>query len=196
MGPVNLVEILAIALGLSMDAFAVSLGAGAADRTIAPRAVFRLSFHFGLFQCLMPIAGWWLGVAVVSLVAPVDHWIAFGLLTLVGVRMIGAGLDPHGESWRGDPSRGLTLVMLAVATSVDALAVGLSLAMLGTAIWVPAVVIGLVTGGLSVVGVRLGSRLGRRFGKRMEIGGGALLIVIWGPNRDRARGGMRWPNPE
>jgi len=175
---VSLVEILAIAVGLSMDAFAVSLGAGAADRAIGARATFRLSFHFGLFQCLMPIAGWLLGETIVWLVAAFDHWIALGLLALVGARMIRAGFAKNGEPWRGDPSRGLTLVVLAVATSIDALAVGLSLAMLGTAVWVPAVVIGLITGSLSVAGVRLGSRLGRAFGKRMEIAGGVVLIAI------------------
>jgi len=171
-------EILLIAIGLSMDAFAVSLGASAAQRDMGGRAAFRLSFHFGLFQFMMPVLGWALGATVVAYVAAFDHWIAFGLLSIVGVRMIRAGFDHEVTAWRGDPSRGWTLVMLSVATSIDALAVGLTLAMLGTAIWYPSVIIGLVAGGLSFMGIRLGSRLGRTFGKRMEIAGGALLLGI------------------
>jgi putative Mn2+ efflux pump MntP len=171
-------EILLIAIGLSMDAFAVSLGAGAAGRDMGGRAAFRLSFHFGLFQFMMPVAGWFLGAHVVAYFAAFDHWIAFGLLSIVGVRMIRAGFDPRFATWRGDPSRGWTLVMLSLATSIDALAVGLTLAVLGIAIWYPSVVIGLVTGGLSLTGVRIGSRLGRTLGTRMEIAGGVLLLAI------------------
>ena len=174
----TLLEILAIAVGLAMDAFAVSLGAGAANRAISRRAAFRLAFHFGLFQFLMPLAGYLLGAGIVGYFGTVDHWIAFALLAFVGVRMVRAGVDHQTETWRGDPSRGWTLVMLAVATSLDALAVGLSLAMLGAAIWYPAAVIGLITAGLSVAGVRLGTRLGSAFGKRMEVAGGLLLIAI------------------
>ena len=171
-------EILLIAIGLSMDAFAVSLGASAAERDMGGRAGFRLSFHFGLFQFLMPVLGWALGATVVAYVAAFDHWIAFGLLSIVAIRMIRAGFDHEVTAWPGDPSRGWTLVMLSVATSIDALAVGLTLAMLGTAIWYPSVVIGIVAGGLSFAGIRLGSRLGRTFGKRMEITGGVLLLAI------------------
>ena len=171
-------EILLIAIGLSMDAFAVSLGASAAERDMGGRAAFRLSFHFGLFQFMMPVLGWVLGATVVAYVAAFDHWIAFGLLSIVAIRMIRAGFDHEVTAWPGDPSRGWTLVMLSVATSIDALAVGLTLAMLGTAIWYPSVVIGLVAGGLSFTGIRLGSRLGRTFGKRMEIAGGVLLLGI------------------
>lgn len=171
-------EILLIAAGLSMDAFAVSLGASAAEPDMGGRAAFRLSFHFGLFQFMMPVLGWFLGAHVVAYFAAFDHWVAFGLLSLVGVRMIRAGLDRQVTAWRGDPSRGWTLVILSVATSIDALAVGLTLALLGTAIWYPSVVIGVVTGGVSFMGIRLGNRLGRAVGKRMEIAGGALLVAI------------------
>lgn len=174
----SFLEILAIAVGLAMDAFAVSLGAGAANRAIGTRAAFRLAFHFGLFQFLMPVAGYLLGAGIVGYLGGVDHWIAFALLAFVGVRMVKSGVDHHAETWKGDPSRGWTLVMLAVATSLDALAVGLSLAMLGTAIWYPAAVIGVITAGLSIAGVRLGARLGSVFGKRMEVAGGLLLILI------------------
>jgi len=171
-------EILMIAVGMAMDAFAVSLGAGASGHARDGRAVFRLSFHFGLFQFLMPVIGWFLGSTIAPYITAIDHWIAFGLLAFVGVRMIRSGLDAGQEPLCNDPSRGLTLVALCVATSIDALAIGLSLAMLRVTIWYPSVVIGVVTGALSLVGLGLGTRLGVRFGKRMEIVGGAILVGI------------------
>lgn len=171
-------EILTIAIGLAMDAFAVSLGAGATAYARSPRARFRLSFHFGLFQCLMPIGGWLLGNSVASRIHAIDHWVAFILLAIVGSRMIYAAFAPGDTFYSRDPSRGTTLVMLAVATSIDALAVGLSLAMLEVGIWYASVTIGLITGLLSLLAIRLGNRLGERFGKGMEAAGGVLLLAI------------------
>jgi putative Mn2+ efflux pump MntP len=174
----NLVEVLLIALGLAMDAFAVCLGAGTTQHINGPRPVFRLSFHFGLFQAIMPVLGWIVGTTVEQWIAPVDHWIAFGLLAFVGVRMVRSGLQSEDEADTVDPSRGATLIMLSVATSIDAFAVGLSLAVLNVGIIYPAIVIGLVAGGMSLLGLALGSRLGKTFGKRMEIIGGIILIAI------------------
>lgn len=171
-------EILAVAVGLSMDAFAVSLGAGATPYARSRRARFRLSFHFGLFQCLMPVVGWALGSTVAPYIASVDHWVAFGLLAIVGGRMIEAARSGEETTFTRDPSRGLTLVMLAVATSIDALAVGLTLAMLDVGIWYASAVIGIVTGLLSLAAVHLGNRLGARFGRRMEVAGGVILLAI------------------
>jgi len=178
-----LYEILVIAVGLAMDAFAVSLSAGASGYASTVRPMFRLSFHFGLFQFMMPVLGWYAGSHVAHLITAVDHWIAFGLLVLVGLRMIrSAGKDPDSISRPGiigvDHSRGFNLIMLSVATSIDALAVGLSLAMLQLDIWYPSVVIGFITAMLSIIGLRLGNRLGVRFGQRMERIGGILLIII------------------
>jgi putative Mn2+ efflux pump MntP len=174
----NLAEILLIAFGLAMDAFAVCLGAGTTQHIKGPRPVFRLAFHFGLFQALMPILGWLVGSTINQWIAPVDHWIAFALLAFVGVRMIRSGLDTDGESHSTDPSRGATLIMLSVATSIDAFAVGLSLAVLGVDIILPSIIIGLVAGGMSLLGIFLGGRLGKTFGKRMEVVGGLILIAI------------------
>jgi len=174
----SLLDVLMIAVGLAMDAFAVSLGAGASGQAVGGRAEFRLSFHFGLFQFLMPVAGWFLGVRIAAFLSSIDHWIAFGLLVFVGVRMIRAGFDKNGETYTTDPSRGFTLVLLATATSIDALAIGLSLGMLRVRIWYPSVIIGIVTGGLTLLGMRLGTRLGIRFGKHMEVVGGAILILL------------------
>jgi manganese efflux pump family protein len=169
-------DILFIALGLSMDALAVSLGAAA--RPMAPRATFRLSFHFGLFQCLMPIAGWLLGSGVARLVMSVSGPIACVVLTAVGGHMVYAGVRGEENTWRTDPSKGMTLVMLSVATSLDAFAIGFSLAIIGTPILYAALIIGIVTGALSLVGVRLGARLGKGIGRPMEIVGGVILIGI------------------
>ena len=174
----SFVEILFLAVGLAMDAFAVSLAAGTNKETNGFRPTFRLSFHFGLFQFLMPILGWALGTKLAGAIQAFDHWIAFGLLAFVGARMIHAGLTSPDDAPRKDPSRGLTLIGLCVATSIDALAVGLSLAFLRVDIWYPSVVIGVVTAALSVVGLRLGNHAGKFLGRRMEVVGGVLLILI------------------
>ena len=174
----DFLSILLIAIGLAMDALAVSLGIGTTRYAIGWRSLFRLSFHFGLFQFLMPIVGWMAGLSIQRVISSFDHWIAFGLLAFVGVRMIRSGLDTDGESHSTDPSHGGTLVLLSVAVSIDALAIGLSLAMLGVSIFYPAVIIGLVTAGLSLIGLQVGGTLGQVFGKRMEVLGGIILIGI------------------
>lgn len=171
-------DILVIALGLAMDAAAVSLAASAAGWARDRRAVFRLSFHFGLFQFLLPLAGWGLGMGLVSFVRAVSHWVAFGLLVFVGGRMVKEGMGPSDAGSGKDPSKGLTMVMLSVAVSIDALAVGLSLAMLDVGIWTPAAVIGVVTALMSLLAIGVGKRLGALYGKRMEIAGGLVLMLI------------------
>ena len=171
-------ELFAVAVALAMDAFAVSLAAGATPYARTARARFRLSFHFGLFQSLMPIAGWLVGTSLARAIESLDHWVAFGLLAFVGVRMLIAAFREEATTPRRDPSRGATLVMLSIATSIDALAVGLSLAMLEVAIWYASAIIGVVTGLLSLAAIRLGNRLGARFGQRMEAAGGTILVAI------------------
>ncbi len=161
-----------------MDAFAVALGVGSLQVSNGPRPTFRLSFHFGLFQFLMPILGWAAGSGVARLMSSVDHWVAFALLAFVGGRMVRSGLDADGESYAADPTRGRTLVMLSVATSIDAFAVGLSLAMLDINIMYPSTIIGIVAAGFTLLGLQLGNRLGQWFGKRMEVIGGAVLMFI------------------
>ncbi len=173
-----LIDVLLIAVGLAMDACVVAAGAGASGRSSGNRATFRLGFHFGLFQFLMPILGWFAGLAIAGAIASVDHWIAFVLLAIVGGRMIRSGIKGDDDSGAGDPSKGWSLIILSIATSIDALAVGFSLAMIGVDIWFPAVVIGLVTAAMSVAGLRLGAKLGGRFGHRMEMVGGVVLIFV------------------
>ena len=172
------VEVLIIAVSMAMDATAVCLGVGTTAHATALRSRMRLAFHFGLFQFLMPVLGWFAGVTIAPLVHAFAPWLSFGLLAFVGVRMIRSGLDPDSDCYPDDPTRGWTLVMLSVATSIDALAIGLTLALLRVSIWYPTTVIGVVTFVMSLMGLRLGNRLGEKFGKRMEIVGGAVLILI------------------
>ena len=171
--------LLLIAIGLAMDCFAVSLGVGTAGTATGVRPTFRLFFHFGIFQAGMTLLGWLAGKTVVTYIAFIDHWVAFGLLSFVGVRMIRGGLRKDAtEPAIPDPSRGMTLVILSIATSIDALAVGLSLALLSVNVFWSALLIGGVTAVLSLMGLLLGKQLGLRFGKSMEVLGGIILIGI------------------
>jgi manganese efflux pump family protein len=172
-------NLLAIALALAADAFAVAIVAGATLAALTRRHVFRLAFHFGLFQALMPLLGWGAGRAVHGLIAAVDHWLAFALLAGVGGHMVWVALRPApAVTLPADPTRGWRLVVLAVATSIDAFAVGLSLAMLGVPIAVPVVVIGLVAAAVTVTGMLIGRRIGAHWGPRAELAGGVVLIAI------------------
>lgn len=171
-------EVILIALVLAMDAFAVSIVAGSTGATRGHRSMLRLSFHFGLFQFLMPILGWLAGFSIEHYVRLSDHWIVFGLLTWVAVRMIRSARADDENIARQDPSRGMMLVVLSIATSLDALAIGLSLALLRVSIWYPSVVIGVVTAATSFIGIFLGQRFSRKFGRRATEAGGVLLILI------------------
>jgi len=175
----DLWTVLVIAVGLAMDCFAVSLGVGTTGQANSARPIFRLSFHFGLFQAGMCLVGWLAGSAVLPLIAGFDHWVALALLAFVGIRMVREGLRGEGQEAGGeDPSRGASLIMLSLATSIDSLAVGLGLAMLRTSILGAALIIGLVSAIFAAVGVLAGGKLGQRFGKRMEIVGGLVLVAI------------------
>ena len=176
----NWVNLLALAVALAMDAFAVALIVGLTLKAFTKRHVFRLSFHFGLFQGLMPTVGWVAGFAVHRYIAEFDHWIAFGLLAFVGGRMIrGAfsGGDQAPETAR-DPTSGWSLVFLSIATSIDALAVGLSLGVIGSTILMPVLIIGIVAAMFTIAGMFLGRQIGLRWGKRVEVLGGIILIGI------------------
>ena len=167
-----------LALALAMDAFAVALGTGAVLSRLTGRHLFRLGFHFGLFQALMPVIGWLAGLTVIQWVEAWDHWIAFTLLAIIGGRMIYEAFSDEEKTDDRDPTKGLSLVLLSIATSIDALAVGFSLSVIGVSIWMPALVIGLVAGVLTIAGMLLGGRIGDRWGSRVEIFGGLVLIAI------------------
>ncbi len=171
---------LLVAFGLAMDAFAVSVGVGTGGKAADFRSRFRLAGHFGIFQCGMTLLGWVAGSTVAGLIQDFDHWIALALLAYVGVNMIHSGLGNGEEESisRCDPTRGSTMLLLCVATSIDALAVGLSMAVLGASVFQPALLIGVVTFGLSAFGVCAGGCLGKTFGRHMEVLGGMILIGI------------------
>lgn len=176
----SLVSVIGMAFGLAMDATAVAIATSIALGRVHGRQVFRFAFHFGLFQAAMPVLGWLAGRGLREYVESWDHWVAFVLLASIGGKAIVDVLregDREGGSV-SDPTRGLSLVVLSVATSIDALAAGLGLALLQVAIWYPAAVIGVVTAALTVCGMLLGSRLGRRFGLRVRVLGGIILVGI------------------
>src|SRR5512145_1374523 len=176
----NWLGLIALACALAMDAFAVAIVTGLTLEPMTRRHVFRLAFHFGLFQALMPTIGWFAGKAVYRYIAAFDHWVAFGLLAFVGGKMLLEAFDSEDEhrTTATDPTSGWSLVVLSIATSIDALAVGLSLAMIGAAIVVPAIVIGLVAAAFTAVGMGLGRRVGAIWGKRVEVLGGVILVGI------------------
>jgi putative Mn2+ efflux pump MntP len=175
---VSFFDILALAFGLAADAFAVSVGAGSTGMVRDSRSMLRLSFHFGLFQFLMPVIGWLAGMTISSYISSFDHWIAFVLLILVAVHIIFSARRKDGTKLGNDPSRGIMLVILSIATSIDALAVGLSLAFLNVSIWYPSMIIGIVTGSSSFVGIILGKKFSDYTGKRAAELGGLILIII------------------
>jgi len=177
----NLLSLLLIALALAVDAFAVALAAGACLPQVTPRQTFRLTWHFGLFQAGMPVIGWGVGLTFRVFIESFAHWLAFGLLLVVGGHMIYAALSDHAEQCApSDPTRGWSLIMLSVATSIDALAVGLSFALLKVSIAFPALIIGLVAALLTGIGLHLGHLLksASRLGPAVEVGGGLVLIGI------------------
>ncbi len=171
-------EIVIIAMGLAMDASAVSLAAAGAGYAKDARAIFRLSFHFGLFQFLMPVLGWYLGIGFAPLFKTINHWIAFFILTFIGIKMIREGMGKSPGNQINDPSRGMTMVMLSVATSIDALVIGFGFAMLEVNIWYPSIMIGVITAVMSFLAIKIGIKMGALFGKQMEIFGGLILIFI------------------
>lgn len=175
------VNIFAIAVALAMDAFAVSIATGINLKTVSYRQTFRLSWHFGLFQAMMPVIGWRAGASIRGYVERYDHWIAFGLLTFIGISMIKEALgNDKSKKPKKDQTRGWTLVILSVATSIDALAIGFSISLLKVSIWTPALIIGIVAGLFSIIGLQIGERIGsaQRVSLYAETIGGIVLIAI------------------
>ena len=190
-------EILMIAVGVSMDAFAVSVGKGLSLPKIRVRHDVSVALWFGGFQALMPLLGYFLGRSFASLIVQFDHWIAFFLLAMIGGNMIREALHPDGPengSTDSTASRVMpgstghlphaadfgfrTMLGLAIATSIDALACGVSFALIGCNIWLCILVIGLTTAAFSIAGLHLGHKVGTRFRRDSTLVGGAILILI------------------
>jgi len=180
----HFLTILGIAVALAMDAFAVAIATGVSLKQVSFRQTFRLSWHFGLFQALMPIIGWGVGASIEEYVSAYAHWLAFAMLALVGSNMLKEAIltdeDETETPTRKDATRGMTMVMLSVATSIDALAVGLSMSMLQVSIVYPATIIGIVAGLFTIAGLHLGKRVARLSWLSMwaEVTGGLVLWLI------------------
>ena len=171
------ISIILIAVGLAMDSFSVSIARGFSNtKTKLSIEAIKTGIFFGLFQGGMPVIGWFVGFSIIDLISGFDHWIAFLLLILIGIRMIYESISNESKQIINSSSLKVLLV-LSIATSIDALAVGLSLAFLETSIMIPVVIIGIVTFVLSFFGVFIGKKFGSRF-EKIGILGGSILIVI------------------
>lgn len=170
-------ELFLIALGLAMDSFSVSISNGLTANVFKKSKAITIALFFGFFQGIMPVVGWLAGESIANYISAFDHWVAFSLLTIIGVKMI------H-ESFSNKPNNFLNtynfkvILILSVATSIDALAVGLSFSFLNISILSPALIIGVITFSLSFFGVYIGKRFGKILKNKIEVLGGLILIVI------------------
>lgn len=176
----DIITITVIAIALALDAFTVALVAGVILPYITIRHTFRLSWHFGLFQGLMSVVGWAAGLTVRSFFENFGHWVAFLILTFVGLRMIFEALSKKEQNNKKDPTKGSTLVALSIATSIDALAVGLSFSLINVDIWLPSFIIAVVAAIFTAGGIHLGHAIKNttRIGGYIEVTGGVVLIII------------------
>ena len=173
----ELFEIIAIGIGLAMDAFAVSICKGLSMKKIDWKKAIIIALYFGIFQALMPVLGYFLGSAFSSFVQSVDHWIAFILLAIIGGNMIKDSTDDEVEK-RNDKVDVKTMLLLAIATSIDALAVGVTFAFFEVNLLLSISIIGIITFVLSFLGVIIGNKFGDKFQNRAELAGGIVLIII------------------
>jgi len=173
-----MITIVFIAIGLAMDAFAVSITSGATIKHLKINNALRIALFFGLFQAIMPLIGWSAGISFTNLISDIDHWIAFGLLSFIGCKMIYESTRGGSKKKETNPMNTYILFILSVATSIDALAVGLSFAFLKILIVMPIIIIGTVTFLLSFIGVFIGNKTGHLFENRAELIGGIILIFI------------------
>jgi len=174
----NIISIIFIAFGLAMDAFAVSITSGITIKSLKINNALKIAAFFGLFQAIMPIIGWLAGLSFREIISDVDHWIAFGLLFLIGCKMIYESSKMEVDNNKINPLNLYVLLMLSIATSIDALAIGLTLSFLNVSIILPSIIIGTITFLLSVIGVYFGNKFGHYFERKIEMVGGFILIGI------------------
>ena len=173
----GLIEIIFIGIGLAMDAFAVSVCKGLSMKKINWKNAIIIAIYFGIFQALMPVVGYFLGTAFSSIVESVDHWIAFILLAAIGGNMIKESTDDEVEK-RNDNVDVRTMIVLAIATSIDALAVGVTFAFFKVNLVLAIILIGIITFALSILGVIIGNKFGDKLQNKAELTGGIILILI------------------
>jgi len=174
----DIITILGIAIAVSMDALVVSIANGFMMKEFRVRHALRIAFFFGLFQALMPFIGWLAGISLASYIRDLDHWIAFALLLLIGLKMIWECRKVDDDNYSMDCLHFSTLFMFSIATSIDAFAVGVTFALLDTRIFYPIAVIGGITFIICFVGVAVGNRVIHFSGKRLEAIGGFILIAL------------------
>ena len=174
----DIITIVIIALGLAMDTFAVSITYGLTIQRPGINNALKVSLSFGLFQAFMPVIGWLAGLTLADSISNIDHWIAFGLLSFIGLRMIYGSRKTEKYEKAVDSLNNYVLLMLSIATSIDALAIGVTFAFLEITIATPVIIIGIVTFLLSLTGVFIGKKIGSYYGKKIEIIGGLILIGI------------------
>ena len=173
----DMLTVILMGIGLAMDALAVSMCKGTAMKRSGIRSILIVGIWFGAFQMIMPIIGYYLGSSFYSYIEDYNHWIAFILLAFIGFNMIREAISGEEEGADGDLGF-KTMLILAIATSIDALAVGISLAMTGDDIFSSAAIIGMITFLISAFGVKVGNVFGDRFGSKAELVGGIVLILI------------------
>ncbi len=176
----DIITLLGISIALSMDAFSVSICKGLATKKFSVKTALSCGLWFGGFQALMPVVGYFLGAQFEHFITNIDHWIAFGLLLIIGANMIRSALSEETESCdESCKSTGFrTMLMMAIATSIDALAVGVTFAFLKVNLWFSVLIIGITTFLFSFVGVRIGNIFGSRYSKLSEVTGGVILIIL------------------
>lgn len=172
------VSIFLIALGLSVDSFAASVSSGIAIKRIQFHQAARIAFFLAFFQAGMPLLGWMAGLSIKDIIKDYDHWIAFTLLSILGIKMIWESVNTKEEKKSFNPLKLLVLIGISIATSIDALVIGVSFALLDFPIMSPVVIIGIVTFIASMLGTLLGKKLGNKFSHKFEILGGIILIGI------------------
>lgn len=170
-------EILLIGIGLAMDAFAVSICKGLSMKKMNWKKSVIIALYFGVFQALMPLIGYFLGMTFESIVTTFDHWVAFALLTLIGGGMIKESFDDEDEK-KNDRVDFKTMVVLAIATSIDALAVGITFAFFDVNIVLAVSIIGIITFIISVLGVKIGNRFGDKYQNKAQLMGGIILVLL------------------
>ncbi len=171
-------SLLLIALGLSPDCFAVALSSSTTVKSTSHLPMLRLALAFGLFQAGMPVLGWLAGRTIVDIIEAYDHWIAFALLAFIGGKMVWGYFHDKEEEKKGDITKGTLLLGLAVATSIDALAIGLVFAFAKVNMFLACSIIGIVVFTTTIIGYMLGKKVSSYLGKYAELGGGIILIAI------------------
>ncbi len=173
-----MIGIILIAIGLAMDAFAVSVCKGLSMKKISIKKLLIIALYFGIFQALMPVIGYFLGESFENLVTSIDHWIAFILLLFIGINMLKEAFGKSEDDNKNDDTGFKTMIILGLATSIDALAVGITFAFLEINIFVIATIIGVITFIISAIGVVIGNKFGDKYEKKAEILGGVILILM------------------